>query len=326
MNTSGQGSGKVPDLNAAISEPLARIIAFHNSFNRSVKLSFGALELLSAQSGRDERAEAVSLPTGGEPWGRETRWRNLDEPLKDAAVFIAELGIARAVAAFEDYATGAKGEFDRACLLPVRPKKEGTPALDGFDAIVGLDAAKISDLMRLAEFFNTARNCVVHRSNRASAQLAAMRADPDLIQTLSSWPKRAGNWIVSLPAVVEGHAIEWRPRHAILASDVFYRAAVTLDRALVHQMDAVALTRMAAHWCFFADSPAPCAAKHSPERMVRSQLTDRYKVRGLTVADTVSLLRAGGCWDRVRAEWNTRFPDGPETGTARRRRIRRARR
>ncbi len=314
------------DLKAAISEPLARIIAFHNAFNRSVKLSFGALEMLSRQSGCDERAEAVSVPTGSEPWGRETRWRNLDDPLKEAAIFIAELGIARAAAAFEEYATGAKSEFDRAGLQPVRLKKEGAPALGGFDAIVGLDATKISDLTRLAEFFYVARNCVVHRSNRASAQLAALRVDPNLSQTLIIWPKRTGKWTVSLPPVVEGHTIEWRPRHAILASDVFYRAAVTLDRALVQQMDAVALVRMAAHWCFFADPPAPCTSKHSPETMVRSQLTDRYKVRGLTVGDTVSLLREAGYWDRVRAEWNTRFPDGPETALARHRRTRRARR
>jgi hypothetical protein len=312
------------EFEAAISEPLARLITFHNAFNRNIKLSFGALALLSEQFSSGNHSGAFELPTGTEPWGRETRWRSLDTPLRDSAIFLSELGIARAAAAFEDYTTGAKGEFDRASLVEVGAKKNGVPALHGFDAIVGVETADIADVVRMAEFFDVARNCVVHRSNRASAQLATMRSDSSLLETLKRWPKRVGRWTVSLPPVVEGRIVEWRPRHAILSSDVFYRAAVTLDRALVRRMGAGALVRMAAHWCFFADPAAPCEAKHSPETMIRSQLTDRYKVRDLTLADTITLLRSTDRWDAVRAAWSMRFPDGPETTLARRRRARRA--
>ena len=310
------------NLDAVISEPFARLLTLHNAFNRSIKVNFGALALLSNGSTGKGTSEAVALPTGSEPWGRETRWRNPAEPLRDAAIFLAELGIARAAAAFEDYADGAKGEFDRAALTQEGAKRYGTSALHGFDAIVGVDVAALSDLTRLAEFFDTARNCVVHRSNRASAYLASLRADPALDETLRRWPKRMGKWTVSLPAVGEGHVVEWRPRHAILASDVYYRAARVLDRRLVARMGPTALTRMAVHWAFFADPTAPCASKHSPEIIVRAQLTGRYKAKGLTIADTIDLLRKGGQWDAVRAAWNERFPDGPETALARLRRAR----
>lgn len=312
------------DLSAAISEPFARLLTFHNGFNRSIKVSFGALSLLSDQRTGGDSSKAVSLPTAGEPWGKATRWRNLDAPVKDAAIFLAELGIARAAAAFEDYATGAKVELDPAGLSPAGTKANGTSALHGFDAVVGLDTKDLADLLRLAEFFDTARNCVVHQSNRANAHLARLHADPALEDMLGRWPKRIGKWPVSLPPVLEGHVVEWRPRHAILASDVYYWAAVALDRVLVGKMGPAALTRMAAHWCFFADPLAPCPSKHSPDIMVRAQLQYRYKVKSVTIAETINLLREIGQWESVRAAWDKRYPQGPETTLARHRRARKA--
>ena len=311
------------EIDTAITEPLARLIEFHNASNRNMKVSFGALALVSEQSETARADKLVTLPTGTEPWGRETRWRNLDRGIRDAAIFVAELGIARAAAAFEDYVTGAKAEFDRAGLMETGPKRNGTPALHGFDAIVGLDPATTADLRLLTGFFEVARNCVVHRSNRADAHMTRLRADPALAAALTRLPRRLGKWAVSLPPVAEGHTVEWRPRHAILASDVFYRSAVALDRTLVRRVGPGALASMAAHWAFFADPSAPCAAKHSPEIMVRSQLTDRYKVRGASLADIVALLRDAGRWNTVRAAWDARYPNGPETTLARKRRARR---
>ncbi|AQS90698.1 hypothetical protein A0U94_06635 [Gluconobacter albidus] len=310
------------DLNAAISEPFARLLTFHNSFNRSIKVSFGALSLLADQRKSGDNSTAVSLPTAGEPWGTTTLWRNLDAPVKNAAILLVELGIARAADAFEDYATGAKAEFDRAGINPAGLKENGTSALHGFDAVVGLDTNGMTDLLKLANFFDTARNCIVHRSNRANASLAALRADPAIEEILHRWPKRSGKWSVSLPPVVAGHIVEWRPRHAILASDVYYRAAVALDRVLVEKMGPAALVRMAAHWCFFADPLAPCPSKHSPDVMVRAQLQDRYKIKNVTIAETITLLREIGRWEAVRAAWKKRYPQGPETSLSLRRRLR----
>ena len=228
--------------------------------------------------------------------GQTTHWRGLDSPVKDAAIFLSELGIARVAAAFEDYTVGAKGEFDRAGLTQIRAKDEGNSAVHGLDAILGLDTSGMADVLLLAEFFAVARNCIVHASNRAGPHLARLRAEPALAAALGRLPKRVAKWL-SLPPVTEDHVVEWRPRHAILASDVYFRAAIQLDRALATAMGPAALARMAAHWCFFADPPAPCPSKHSPEVMVRAQLQDRYKARGLTLADTAGLLRDAGAWD-----------------------------
>lgn len=312
------------DFDAVISEAFVRLLAFHNSFNRNTKFSFGALSFMAEHRADTEGSHAFDLPTGTEPWGQATHWRGLDSPVKDAAIFLAELGIARVAAAFEDYTVGAKGEFDRAGLTQIRAKDEGNSAVHGLDAILGLDTSGMADVLLLAEFFAVARNCIVHASNRASPHLARLRAEPALAAALGRLPKRVAKWSVSLPPVTEDHVVEWRPRHAILASDVYFRAAIQLDRALATAMGPAALARMAAHWCFFADPPAPCPSKHSPEVMVRAQLQDRYKARGLTLADTAGLLRDAGAWDSVRAEWTRRYPDGPVTAAARHRRAEKA--
>ncbi len=86
------------NIDTALTEPGVRLIELHNWFNRNIKIIFGALEALTQQlpAGNDEAA--FVLPSGGEPWGKTTRWRNLVSPVREAATFLAEIGIARATA------------------------------------------------------------------------------------------------------------------------------------------------------------------------------------------------------------------------------------
>lgn len=312
------------DIDNALSEPAVRLVEFHNAFNRNVKISFGALESVSQQALAGATGDVLALPTGGEPWGLETRWRNLEAPVKDAAGFLAELGLVRATAAFEDFLTGAKAEFDRAGLAARGATAGGTSAMGGLDAIFGIAPAAIVDLARMAQFFDVARNCVVHRSNRANAQLAALRADAALTDTLDRWPKRIGRWTVSLPAVDEGRTVDWRPRHAIMASDVYYRCAMLLDRQLVTLLGPPGLAAMAAYWCFSADPPVHCPAKLDAGTMVRTQLVGRYKARATTLAETIEHLRTVGRWDEIRTIFDRLYPNGPETSLARKRRARKS--
>lgn len=313
------------DLSEAISEPFVQLIDFHNAFNRGIKVSFGALIFLADQTKSNEPGAIVAVPTGNEPWGAATRWRDLGGPLKEASIFISEMGITRAAAAFENYLIDAKSEFDRATLQPAHDTGTGAPALKRFDALLGANEEAMQDLTAMAEFFDTARNCVVHRSNVASDQLARLRNAPATLAALTGWPKRTGKWALSLPPVVEGQVVEWQPRHAIFASDVFYRCARALDRILVDRMGPASLARMAAHWCLIADPAAPCPAKLNPETMVRRQLMSRYRSI-TTIPETVSLLKQTDMWDKARAAWSKQYPDGPETAAARQRRARRARR
>jgi len=205
------------DLSEAISEPFVQLIDFHNAFNRGIKVSYGAMIFLADQTKSNDPGNIVVVPTGSEPWGAATRWRDLDRPLKEASIFISEMGITRAAAAFENYLIDAKSEFDRANLQPADTAGTGASALKRLDALLGANTLAMQDLIAMAEFFDAARNCVVHRSNVASDQLARLRNAPATLDALTRWPKRTGKWTLSLPSVVEDQVVEWQPRHAIFA-------------------------------------------------------------------------------------------------------------
>jgi len=307
------------DLQNARSEPLVALAAFHTQFNRNIKFSFGALTSLrkGADASRGTEDEPITLPTGGEPWGPATKWRDVDSMLKRTEAFIAELGLVRASSAFEDYLTSATAEFDRANGDPEAVACNGPR--ERLMARVGVTAAEVDDETTMVDFFECARNCIVHRSGRASPELAERAASEQLHSVISRWPRRVAIWKVGLPDIKEGEPIAWKPRHAIMASDAFYRLGVLLDRGLVRALGTDGMVRMAAHWCLFSDVPAPCGAKLNAQVMVRSQLADRYRVTDVSQAETIASLRAVGKWEDALTAHARRFPDGPRPYRSKRR-------
>jgi hypothetical protein len=300
------------DLTDAISEPLAKLITFHIDFNRNVKLTYGALAQLGAPATPHTPQGPVVLPNGGEPWSRSMPWRDVDETVRNAAVFISEMGIARAASAFEDYLIGVEAELDRAGAragsgqhrvpLPVGLESRDAEPVSSLRRLVTrlrVDSAAIAADIMMAEFFDVARNCVVHRSNRASRRLAQLRASPQFASALETWPRRQGRWILSVPEVSEGEVVAWLPRHAIMASAAYYRCATFLDAAAVTTLGKDDIITMAAYWCLLSDNPVPCSTKCDAQTMVRTQLVGRYRARDVTLAEIVQGLRTSGTWDTV---------------------------
>ena len=197
------------DLSRAVSEPLKGLVSFHDQFNQNVKVTFGALAYARNQCGIavDGRATPIQLPTGAEPW-RDREWRNPDLAIKNATGFVAELGLVRAASAFEDYLTGVKAELDRAAAGTATLYGENTTPLTGLMALLGIDAMSIADLKQVVEFFDVARNCVVHRSGRASNHLAELSRRADFAAVLERWPRRKGKWSVGVPPI--GAEPPWR--------------------------------------------------------------------------------------------------------------------
>jgi hypothetical protein len=296
------------------------MIEFHNRFNRNTKVSFGALESISSAPVVGHQSRVIELPTGSEPWGRVTRWKNLRAPLKEAASFISELGISRSHSAFEDYLIGATAEFDRARLIVSRQHEDGASPFQRMSAWLGIARTNLTELEVMAEFFQVARNCVVHRSNRASPKLVELYNSPEIARVIGAWSKRVGRWTVSLPDIKLNHSIEWQPRHAIMSSDVFYRCAALIDQHLISKLGSSGVVDMAVHWTFFSEVHAACPAVLNPETMVRTQLVRRYGVRDVVLREPIDLLRTSGRWELVRAAYSQMFPDGPPLARLQRKR------
>ena len=301
------------NLTRAITEPLVGLIAFHNQFNRNIKFSFGAIAHLQAQA-RARPEGPISLPTGGEPWGAMS-WNDIDVMATSAETFIAEMGIVRAASAFEDYMTGALAEFDRAMGNPA--PVEADTSVSRFITRLGCNRAGLERQLVMSDFFEEARNCIVHRSGRANALLARLASSEKLRQTVASWPKRTGKWKVALPDVVSGEVVRWQPRHAIMASDAYYRLATAMDRHLIAVLDERGVVRMAAHWCLFAENIVQGRGKLNVQVRLRALLADRYCAIADSQEEVIAALRDVGIWEKVRKEFDKRFPDARGTGRKR---------
>ncbi|WP_435656023.1 hypothetical protein [Brucella pituitosa] len=301
------------NLSRAITEPLVGLIAFHNQFNRNIKFSFGAIAQLQAQA-RDRPEGPISLPTGGEPWAAMS-WNDIDVMATSAETFIAEMGIVRAASAFEDYMTGALAEFDRAMGNP--ETVEADTSVSRFIKRLGCNRAGLERQLVMWDFFDEARNCIVHRSGRANAELARLASSEKLRQTVASWPKRTGKWKVALPDVLLGEVVRWQPRHAIMASDAYYRLATALDRHLIAALDERGVVRMAAHWCLFAENTVQGRGKLNVQVRLRALLADRYCVIADSQEEVIAALRDVGIWENVRKEFDKRFPEARGAGRKR---------
>jgi len=293
------------DLSRANTEPMAGFVAFHNRFNRNIKVAVGGLDTLSQQVVANPSDE---LPRGSEPWGRVTKGRNFQKEIEGSFTFISELGLARTFSAFEDYLVGATAEFDRAQLAPIAAPPANPTGFDRIAAMLGADGEEAEDIRAATKFFEIARNCVVHRSNRASSELIALSASKPLKKAIERWPGRQKIWRISLPEMREDAVVNWLPRHAILASDAYYRAACLLDRLLIQKLGPDGMVQLATHWCFFADEPVACPAKLNPETMIRTQLVNRYKTVNPAIPEIVEIMKRSGKWTKVRDEFVRRAP------------------
>jgi hypothetical protein len=215
------------DTTKAVSEPLRRIIEHHNAFNRRVKLLFGSLNKVMSDGLGDDLA--VALPYGDEPWGEPKEWSSSMDG-HAAAALLAELGIVRAASAFEDYLQGVIAELDRAGI-PAR--NINADSIERVLVRLSFESSNRPSL-DLVRFFDCARNCIVHQMGRANAELVDRSVAKGLADALAnSTPRAKAKWKPKIPATSLGKPVTWRPRHAILASDAYYKAAVAIDKRLL---------------------------------------------------------------------------------------------
>ena len=292
------------ETNSAVCEPLRRIIDQHNVFNRWLKLLFGSLNSVM-QDGLG-RNQTVVLPYGEEPWGEPKTWSSADDG-HAAAQLLAELGIVRAASAFEDYLQGVIDEIDRA-KVPTPTAKQKNPIDRVLRRLSFQSSAGPS--LAMVRFFDCARNCIVHQMGRANSELVELSPATDLQKALDvAGARKKAKWKPAIPPISLGAAVSWKPRHAILASEAYYRVAVAIDGKLVNLLGQARFVSMAAYWA--VSSPVPVvAARRSLVATIRSELSERYRV-SIEANEIGPLLKSVGKWDRITAQFRQRYPDRP---------------
>lgn len=130
------------NIKGANTEPFYRFVRAHEDLGASIKLAYGALYAIS----QDEKTMAssgkssfIALPTGGEPWGKNTRWRSVKARIPKVRKLISEMGLVLAASVFEDFLTNVLSDHSRFSDFaqkkksPWLPMKKKAKIASGYD-------------------------------------------------------------------------------------------------------------------------------------------------------------------------------------------------
>ena len=300
----------------ANTEPFYRFHRFNEEFNRNMRITVGSLGL-ALRAGATTKVN-LKLPTEGEPWGAASEWRSISSVVPSAKQFISHIGLVRVLAAFEDLLICAKGEHDRCAHTRDRGSAVTLPSQNGEDdervkvqalyRQLGWATAGIEPLIPMLSYFVVLRNCIVHRSARASEHLFRLSRSEELLQCLSNWPTPRKKALPTLPTLVVGRDIPLLPRHAIFCAEACYRIGLDLNERLRTFLGLEGIVYMAAFHGLLSDEPLRSNAYKSTQTVLNSILTSRYRVEISDQQEVASVLRRMNNWRNCCIRFTKLYP------------------
>jgi hypothetical protein len=298
------------NISQANTEPFHRFHRFNEELNRSIKVSIGGLTYVE-QNVAAARNQGVSftLPNAGEPWGSKP-WNTADKAVVPSKMFIAQMGVVRHITSLEDFCLGVKAEYDRHCGVEGLPvpglladmDEEGFPPSKLYE-LLKWDKDVLEGVGPLYDYFSLARNCIVHRSGRASRALKLQAGSLELATCIEHWHGRKIRRVPTLPVVQDNDELLLLPRHAVLAGEVGRRIAVDANEKLREFLGLSGLLYMAAYHSMFSEQPVRTPARRFPYAILNYILTDRYHVRLSDRAEAEQMLRKIGKWTKYETKW-----------------------
>jgi hypothetical protein len=316
------------NIQGANSDPYYRFFRAQENLGSNIKLAYGALHAISQNEGAtlpEKGTGLIALPTGGEPWGSNTRWRGTKRRIPLIRRFLSQMGLVLVTSAFEDFLTNVIAEHSRysgffgtetRAKEPWVGDSEGGDIVGDFYRSLGWDIRPIEYLLPLYDYFILVRNCVVHRSGRASKALVEKAGSRSLTDCIEAWPSKPGKRIPQLPQLQEHQDIPLLPRHAILFSEVCQRAAKEIDSLLVGFLGVDGMVYMAAYHGLLANDRSQINARRSPEQIVNLMLTERCHVQVSHKYEVIQFLKKLDLWRQCRARYNKLYPKASKSATS----------
>ena len=305
------------NIQGANTEPFYRFLRFQEEFGRNVKLAYGSIQVVNKTESDvqdDEGRHFISLPTGDEPWGKDTQWRGIERKRRIPQVtrFLSQMGVVVVTSAFEDFLIEVNAERSRYLDFfgsetpsgkPKEESREEGNALVNLYTSFGWKVDPIKYLLPLFDYFILARNCIVHRSGRASRAFVEHAESTLLRNSIDTWPSKLKKKLPELPQVREGHAIQFFPRHPIMFCEICLRAAKEVNSVLAHFLGLEGLVYMAAYHALLADDRVPTNARNSVERIINHMLTERCLVGVSDKYEVIQILKKLGIWEQCQASY-----------------------
>ncbi len=164
----------------------------------------------------------------------------------------------------------------------------------------GWDTGVLDTVDPVYGYFCAVRNCIAHRSGRASKKLVAAAAASSLQQCLATWHGKDGKRVPPLPAITAHEDVAVLPRHVILASEACGRITQDTNAKLITFLGTEGIVYMAAHHSLLSGRPLKTEAWNSPEAMLHVLLSNRYQVKLSSETEAIQVLRKLDKWKQYK--------------------------
>lgn len=301
------------DISNACFQPFRAYHFFHEQLNVYVKVSFAAAVLLVRETAREDRPKELGalIRLAHPSWKNPSVTSMSLHAQREFETSISSFALVSAFSAFDDFLAGT--EADIAALRAWNPRFRSTKHIDRNGAgeneerfvrfFLGQNwkLHSIEHLLPLVRYFRLARNCIAHRSGKASAALASSSEE------LRSY---TGRKIDPLPVFDHEDQIRLPVKDVILCSHILRELAQGTNKLMLSDFGLDGLLYLAAKSTFI-DEPAVLAGAHkTPERAINSVLLDRYGVIVLNRNATIRELKRIDLWADCRDRFK-KYHDNP---------------
>ena len=285
-------------------EPFHRYNNFHNEVNLTLKVLSGSAKHTAKYLRSPGCTERLGdLIIAADPsWNKPPLWTYEPETEDRIVGQIGNFGVFSVFSAADDFADGIEAEVARwedfsGGKVAVR-NAQSEYRLMRLIQRHGFNTTGIDNDLTVTEYFQTVRNCLAHRDGRASPSLSALSKLPEMAAAYSSFTRRASK---ELHVFTVDEKISIHPKVAIFYSYITRRIAMSVDRQLLDLVGEPGFINMAVAHVFSKERPIRSHAYKSPEAVINSALTGRYRASSVgSNADTVKMLRKIGLWQRCR--------------------------
>lgn len=313
------------DISAAQLDPFRDFHFFHEALNIHIKVSLSAALVLVRDAGEPSDTDGLSnLIRQAHPAWNTPPIRGLTlSAQRELHKAVASFAVVAVFSAFDDLLSGIEAELNRfaagSCKVDdkvgkgtqLSAKSENTEADDdaaeklvNFYRRYGWLTTPIDGYLPLLRYFRLCRNCIAHRSSRASRALAEHSQNENLQAAAKPLLDSSSK---ELPQFDVNGEIFLAPTHAIMCSHLLRTIAEDCNKNLIGALGRDGFVRAVAHHTMFGDRIVRSEAYRTPEAVFNFAATDRYRARLGSRGDSIVEMKRLGIWKEYLSTFERRY-------------------
>lgn len=298
------------DMSRAQLEPFRAFHYFHEKLNVYIKVSIAGAILLSTHAVDPARPRELGrlIKSAHPAWNMPPIHEFCLDHQRDIYRSTSAFAIVSLFSAFDDFMSGI--EADQHHLVEVAENasaatEDGPNNSDDSDmdiekerlfklyARCGWSSDAIERYRPMLKYFRLIRNCIAHRSSRASRALEDQSADANLHVVIKPFLERT---TIAAPTFKQGDQIFVDPTLAITCSDLLRKVAADCNEKFINSIGEDGFMRIVARNALLGGRPIKTNAYKSAEAVLNLALTERYRVRLPSRLYASARLKQLGVW------------------------------